>query len=67
MKKLPTKFYKLSLEQQEVYLIEMLQAIHNDEKEIKRMLATVRGGYHYEVSTEPDRPDLMTMKMGEGI
>ena len=67
MKKLPQKFYKLSSEQQEGYLIDLLKSIHEDEKEIKRMLATVRGGYHYEVSTEPDRPDLMTMKLGEGV
>jgi hypothetical protein len=67
MKKLPQKFYKMDSTEQEAYLITLLQSIHEDEKEVKRMLATVRGGYHYEVTTEPDRPDLMTMKLGEGV
>lgn len=63
--KLTKAFYKMSLQDQESYLITELEKIYESEKQIKRMLATVRGGYKYEVTTEPDRPDLMTMKLGE--
>lgn len=65
--KFPQKFYKMSLQEQEAYLIEIKRNMDQDYSELMRMLATVRGGYKYEVSTEPDRPDLMTMKIGEGI
>jgi hypothetical protein len=67
MKKLPQKFYKMNAPEQEAYLVTLLQSIYEDEAEIKRMLATVRGGYHYEAATEIDRPDLLLMKVGEGI
>lgn len=65
--KFPQKFFKMSLQEQEAYLIELKRKMDTDYDELMKMLATVRGGYKYEVSTEPDRPDLMTMKLGEGI
>lgn len=65
--KLTKAFTKMSLEDQETWLIKKLQETHKQEDEIKRMLANVRKGYKYEVATEPDRPDLLMMKAGEGI
>jgi hypothetical protein len=61
--KFPQKFYKMSLQEQESYLTELKKKIDQDSEDIMRALATVRGGYKYEVTTEPDRPDLMTMKI----
>jgi hypothetical protein len=65
--KLPKSFYKLSLQEQERYLVDMKSKMDADYSEMMRMLATVRGGYKYEASTEVDRPDLLSLKGGEGI
>lgn len=67
MERLPKKFFKMTAEQQEVFLVEYLAKLHDQEDYYKRELAKVRGGYQYEVSTEIDRPDLLTMKQGEGV
>jgi hypothetical protein len=59
--KIPKSFNKMTLEQQEAWLISKLQALHAEEDSIRRMLADVRKGYRYEVM-EIDRPDLLVMK-----
>jgi hypothetical protein len=59
--KIPKSFNKMTLEQQEAWLISKLQALHAEEDNIRRMLAEVRKGYRYEVM-EIDRPDLLVMK-----
>jgi hypothetical protein len=59
--KIPKAFNKMTLEQQEAWLISKLQALHAEEDNIRRMLADVRKGYRYEVM-EIDRPDLLVMK-----
>jgi hypothetical protein len=64
--KLPKSFNKMTIEQQEAWLIDKLQETHKQEDDIRRMLAEVRKGYRYEVK-EIDRPDLLGMKLGEGL
>jgi hypothetical protein len=59
---IPKKFNKMTLQEQEAWLIERLQETHAQEDKIRRMLAEVRKGYRYEV-TEIDRPDLLVMKV----
>lgn len=56
------KFYKMTQEEQEAYLVNRLQELHQLEDETKRMLGAIRGGYKYEASTEIDRPDLLELK-----
>lgn len=58
---IPKKFNKMTLQEQEAWLIAKLQETHAQEDNIRRMLADVRKGYRYEVR-EIDRPDLMVMK-----
>lgn len=58
---IPNKFNKMTLQEQEAWLIAKLQETHLQEDNIRRMLAEVRKGYRYEVR-EIDRPDLMGMK-----
>lgn len=60
--KYPKHFAKLTLEQQEAWLIKELQEMHKIEDEIRRRLAEVRNGYRYEPTTEIDRPDLLELK-----
>jgi hypothetical protein len=62
--KIPKALNKMTLEQQEAWLINKLQSLHAEEDNIRRMLANVRKGYRYEVM-EIDRPDLINMKSGE--
>lgn len=62
MKPINRKFFKMTLQEQEVYLIERLMAIHREEDRTRQMLAQVRGGYKYEATTEVDRPDLLELK-----
>ena len=62
------KFYKMTLDEQENYLIERLQELNRYVDETKKMLATVRGGFKYEPLEE--RPDLeydVNQLKGEGI
>ena len=62
--KIPKLFNKMTLEQQETWLIEKLQALHAEEDQIRKMLADVRKSYRYKVR-EIDRPDLLWMKSAE--
>ncbi len=59
--KLPAKFNKMTLIEQEDILVKNLNAIYQIEKEIKQALAKVRGGNKYEVK-EIDRPDEALLK-----
>lgn len=60
--KIPKQFTKMTLNEQEVWLVKKLRETHEIEDEIRRMLANVRKGYKYEPSTEVDRPDLLILK-----
>lgn len=59
---MPAKFTKMTLAEQETWLVKKLQETYQQEDKIKKMLANVRKGYRYE-PTEIDRPDLLTMKI----
>jgi len=58
---IPKKINKMSIEEQEVYLVKKLQEIHVKETIYRRALAKVRGNHKIEVS-ELERPDLLQMK-----
>ena len=63
--KLSKKFNKMSLQEQEAYLVKELQEMYIAEDEIKRMLGKVRGGNKVNIQTEPDRPDEILLKNAE--
>jgi len=60
--KLPKNFYKMSLQEQESILIKKLQDLHNEEIDVRKMLATIRGGYKIIEPKEIDRPDELILK-----
>lgn len=59
--KYPKTWNKMSLSEQENWLVKKLTEIYNQELEIKRMLGKVRGGQKINVIIE-ERPDLLEMK-----
>ena len=59
--KLPAKFNKMTLQEQEEILVKNLNVIYTIEKEIKDALGKIRGGHKYEVK-EIDRPDEALLK-----
>jgi hypothetical protein len=63
--KLSKKFNKMSLQEQEAYLVKELQDMYIAEDEIKRMLGKVRSGNKVNIQTEPDRPDEILLKNAE--
>jgi hypothetical protein len=58
---LPKKINKMSIEEQEVYLIKKMQELYKREEIYRRALAKVRGNHKIDLS-ELERPDLMEMK-----
>ena len=63
--KLNKKFNKMSLQEQEAYLVKELQEMYRAEDSIKKMLGKVRGGQKVNIQTEPDRPDEILLKNAE--
>ena len=61
---IPKKVNKMTLEQQEAFLLERLMDLQTKEKVYRRALAQVRGKTKIEVS-EVDRMDLIEMKVGD--
>jgi len=61
---IPKKVNKMTLEQQEAFLLERLMDLQTKEKVYRRALAQVRGKTKIEVS-EIDRIDLMELKGGD--
>ena len=61
---IPKKVNKMTLEQQEAFLLERLMDLQKKEKIYRRALAQVRGKTKIEVS-EVDRMDLIEMKGGD--
>lgn len=59
--KYPKGWNKLSLVEQESWLVKEYQRLCKLETEVTRVLASVRGGYKYEVK-EIDRIDLIELK-----
>lgn len=58
---IPKKLNKMSIEEQEVFLIQKLNELYTKEQVYRQALAKVRGKVKIEVS-DIDRPDLMYMK-----
>jgi hypothetical protein len=63
--KLSKKFNKMSLQEQEAYLVKELQEMYRTEDAIKKLLGKVRGGQKVNIQTEPDRPDEILLKNAE--
>lgn len=60
--KLPKNFYKMSLSEQESAIIKKIQDLHTEEDIIRKLLATIRGGYKIIEPKEIDRPDELILK-----
>ena len=60
--KLPKNFYKMSLKEQEEILIKKLAELYEEEDVVRKMMATVRGGYKIIEPREIDRPDELILK-----
>jgi len=60
--KLPKNFYKMSLKEQEEILIKRMANLYAEEDIIRKMLATIRGGYKIIEPREIDRPDELILK-----
>jgi len=59
--KMPKGFNKWTLSQQEDYFTQKLQEVHEIEKEIRQVLAKIRGGNKMEFK-EIERPDEIILK-----
>jgi hypothetical protein len=57
----PKNWNKMSLAEQEMWLVKKLTELYNMEANIKQVLAKVRGGTKFEVK-EVDRPDEALLK-----
>ena len=58
---LPKKFYKMSIEEQEVFIMNKLTDLYREEKHLRKALASVRNKVKIEIS-EIDRPDEAILK-----
>lgn len=63
--KLPSKFNKMSLSEQESFLVKKFQESVMITDNISKLLAKVRGGQKVNLQLEPDRPDEMLLKNGK--
>ena len=61
MYKYPKNWNKMSLNEQEVWLVKKLNELYDLENNIKQALAKVRGGTKFEVK-EIERPDEALLK-----
>lgn len=59
--KYPKNFNKMSIVEQEIWLVKKLNELYNEENTVKRALAKVRGGTKYEVK-EIERLDELELK-----
>lgn len=58
---LPKKFNKMSIEEQEVFIMNKLTDLYKEEKYLRKALASVRNKVKIEIS-EIDRPDEAMLK-----
>jgi hypothetical protein len=58
---LPKKFNKMSIEEQEVFIMNKLTDLYKEEKYLRKALASVRNKVKIEIS-EIDRPDEAILK-----
>jgi hypothetical protein len=61
MVKLPRNFNKMTISEQETYLVKRLLEYYKMEEHIKRMLSKIRGGNKI-IATEVSRPDEAVLK-----
>ena len=59
--KYPKNWNKMSLNEQENWLVKKLNELYNQEAEIKKMLGKVRGGQKINIVID-ERPDLLDLK-----
>jgi hypothetical protein len=59
--KYPKNWNKMSIIEQENWLVKKLAELYNQENEIKMMLGKVRGGQRINIVID-ERPDLLEMK-----
>ena len=59
--KYPKNWNKMSLIEQENWLVKKLTELYNEEMEVKKMLGKVRGGQRINIVID-ERPDLLEMK-----
>lgn len=59
--KYPKNWNKMSIIEQENWLVKKLAELYSQENEIKRMLGKVRGGQRINIVID-ERPDLLEMK-----
>jgi len=58
---LPKKFNKMSIEEQEAFIMGKLSDLYKEEKYLRKALASVRNKVKIEIN-EVDRPDLAILK-----
>ena len=59
---MPKTFAKMSLKDQEAYLVKKLSELYSEEDAVKKMLGKVRGGQRIIIAEPEDRPDLIELK-----
>jgi hypothetical protein len=60
--KISKSFNKMSLAEQEAYLVNKIYEIHSLEDAYRRMLGKIRGGARQVLPDDDDRPDLIDLK-----
>lgn len=60
--KTPKGFNKMAARDQETWLVKKLGEIHAVEAELRKLLATVRGGQRVSIPETDERPDLIDLK-----
>lgn len=58
---IPKKFFKMTIQEQEVFLMGRLTDLYAKEKVLRKALAKVRSNIKIDIS-EIDRPDLIDLK-----
>jgi len=60
--KVDKKFNKMSLLEQETYIVNKIYELHALEDAYRKMLGKIRGGQKQVLSDDEDRPDLIELK-----
>jgi hypothetical protein len=60
--KITKSFNKMSLSEQETYLVNKIYELHSLEDAYRKMLGKIRGGNRQVLPEEDDRPDLIDLK-----